>query len=187
MRKFVVTLATALSLISAGAASAASGFSLTSTDFENKGKIPMEQVFNNFGCTGGNISPALAWKGVPANTKSLALTVYDPDAPTGSGFWHWVVFNIPAGTTSLPKGAGDPGKNLMPAGTIQSRTDYGAAGYGGPCPPKGKPHHYWFTLFAVDIPAIQGADANTSAAVIGFNLHFHTIKKTTLLGLYGQK
>jgi len=144
----------------------------------------MEQVFNNFGCTGGNVSPALQWSGAPANTKSFALTVYDPDAPTGSGFWHWVVFNIPAGTTSLAKGAS--GKS-MPPGSVESRTDYGVAGYGGPCPPKGKPHHYWFTLFAVDEPAIEGADANTSAAVIGFNLHFHAIAKTKLLGLYGAK
>ena len=136
------------------------------------------------GCGGGNVSPALEWKGVPANAKSLALNVYDPDAPTGSGFWHWVVFNIPVATTKLDKGAS--GKS-MPAGSIESRTDFGMPGYGGPCPPKGPKHHYWFTLYAVDIPAIEGADANTSAAVIGFNLHFHTIKKTQLMGTYATK
>jgi Raf kinase inhibitor-like YbhB/YbcL family protein len=184
MRKFIVTVAAALSLVGAGVASAASGFTLTSSDFKNKGRIPMAQVFNNFGCTGGNVSPALSWKGAPANTKSFALQIYDPDAPTGSGFWHWVVFNIPPATTSLAEGAS--GKS-MPAGAIESRTDYGISGYGGPCPPKGKPHHYWITLSALDVPAIEGADANTSAAVIGFNLHFHTIAKARLLGLYGAK
>jgi hypothetical protein len=139
-------------------------------------------------CTGGNLSPALSWSGAPAATKSLAVTIYDPDAPTGSGWWHWVVFNIPPGTTSLPKGAGDVKKKLMPKGAIQSRTDFGADGYGGPCPPPGdKPHHYQITVFAVDVDKLPDAKNDTaSAALVGFDLHFHTLAKATLTGVYGR-
>jgi Raf kinase inhibitor-like YbhB/YbcL family protein len=101
------------------------------------------QVFKGMNCTGSNISPALQWHGAPPAAKSFALTVYDPDAPTGSGWWHWVTYNIPAATTQLGAGAGDPAKALMPSGSVQGNTDFGVPGYGGPCPPQGdKPHHY---------------------------------------------
>jgi Raf kinase inhibitor-like YbhB/YbcL family protein len=176
--------------VSALAVSAASGkgMKLTSPQIKQGGKIANEQVFKGFGCTGDNISPALSWSGAPAKTKSFAVSMYDPDAPTGSGWWHWVVFNIPAGTTSLPKGAGDPTKNLMPQGAIQSRTDFGADGYGGPCPPKGdKPHHYHITVFAVDVDKLPDATSDSaSAALVGFDLHFHTLAKATLTGRYGR-
>jgi Raf kinase inhibitor-like YbhB/YbcL family protein len=135
-----------------------------------------------FGCGGGNLSPALAWSGAPDGTSSFAITCYDPDAPTGSGFWHWVVVNIPAAVTSLPAGAGS-GTGL-PAGALQTRTDLGVPGYGGPCPPEGDhPHRYFFTLFAVGVDALP-VTADTSAAVIGFQLHFNTLDKAELVGLY---
>jgi Raf kinase inhibitor-like YbhB/YbcL family protein len=142
MKRFGIWMA-ALGVSACGASAAhAAGLTLTSADIKAGGSIANEQVFKGFGCTGGNLSPALSWSGAPAATKSFAVSIYDPDAPTGSGWWHWVVFNIPAGTTSLPKGAGDVEKKLMPAGAIQSRTDFGTGGYGGPCPPAGdKPHH----------------------------------------------
>eukprot|EP01037_Dinobryon_pediforme_P016316 gene16316-16493_t len=166
--------------------SAANAFTLTSPDIKPNAKIADEQVFSGFGCSGKNISPALAWSGAPKGTKSFALSVYDPDAPTGSGFWHWVMFNIPADVMSLPKGAGDVKSDTAPKGAIQSRTDFGSTGYGGPCPPKGdKPHHYHFTIFAVDTDKID-ADANASAAFIGFNLHFHTLGKATLTGVWSH-
>ena len=137
-------------------------------------------------CAGGNISPALSWSGAPPGAKSFALTCYDPDAPTGSGFWHWVVFNIPATVTRLPRGAGDPKSPAAPKGAMQSRTDYGVTGYGGPCPPPGdKPHRYQFTIFAVDVAKLD-AEEQSSAAVVGFNLHFHTLAKASLTGLYGR-
>lgn len=178
--------AMALGLLAADAASAA-GLKLASPDIKKGAMISDEQVFNGFGCTGKNISPALSWSGAPAGTKSFALTVYDPDAPTGSGFWHWVVFNLPASTAELKKNAGDLKANLMPAGAVQSRTDFGVPGWGGPCPPKGdKPHRYIFTIFAVDVDHLDAA-ADTSAAVVGFNLHFHTLAKATLTGKYGRK
>ena len=168
------------------ASTAAGAFEITSPDVASGAKIADEQVFSGFGCKGGNISPALKWSGAPSGTKSFALMLYDPDAPTGSGFWHWVMFDIPPDVTELPKGAGDLKSGKAPKGATQSRTDFGVPGYGGPCPPKGDPaHHYHIMLFAVDTPKL-GTDADTSAAVVGFNLHFHTLAKTELVGLYGQ-
>ena len=123
-------------LLLASGASAAP-FSLSSPDIKPGGMLPDKFVFNAFGCTGQNVSPALSWSGAPEGTKSFVVTEYDPDAPTGSGWWHWVMFNIPPNVTSLPEGAGTPGKE--PAGAVQSLTDWGKPGYGGSCPPKGDP------------------------------------------------
>jgi Raf kinase inhibitor-like YbhB/YbcL family protein len=161
---------------------------LTSPEITEGGTIANEQVFKGFGCTGGNVSPALTWNGAPSATKSFAITMYDPDAPTGSGWWHWVVFNIPPSTTSFPKDAGGVKKTGITGGAIQSRTDFGVAGYGGPCPPPGdKPHHYQLTLFALDVDKLPNAkDDSASAALVGFDLHFHTLAKATLNGLYGR-
>ena len=166
-------------------AAAAQTMTVTSPDIAPGARIVDEQVFNAFGCTGGNISPALSWSGAPKDTKSFALSVYDPDAPTGSGFWHWFVFNIPPDVASLPKGAGDPKGAGAPKGAVQSRTDFGVPGYGGPCPTKGDAHHYHFTIFAVDTPKLEG-DENTTAAVVGFMLHFHTLAKAELIGVWGH-
>jgi len=180
--------AVAVAFSVAAAPAAHAQMKLTSAEIKNGGTIQNEQVFKGFGCTGDNISPSLSWTGAPKETKSFAITVYDPDAPSGSGWWHWVVFNIPASTTSVPKNAGDVKANLMPAGAIQSRTDFGADGYGGPCPPKGdKPHHYHFTVFAVDVDKLPDAQNDSaSAALVGFDLHFHTLAKASFVGLYGR-
>jgi len=160
--------------------------SLTSADIKPGAPIADEQVANLFGCKGGNVSPELKWSGAPAGAKSFAVTIYDPDAPTGSGFWHWVVFNIPANVTELPKGAGDPKAGSMPSGAVQSRTDFGIQSYGGPCPPPGdKAHRYIITVFAVDVDHLD-ADANAAPAVIGFNLHYHTLAKGSLIAKYGR-
>ncbi len=169
-------------------AAQAQTMTLTSPDIKDGGTIANQQVFKGFGCTGDNISPALSWSGAPANTKSFAVSIYDPDAPTGSGWWHWVVYNIPAGTTSLPRDAGDPSKGLMPKGAVQSRTDFGSTGYGGPCPPPGdKPHHYRITVFALDVDQLPNAKGDAaSAALVGFDINFHTLAKATLTGLYGR-
>jgi Raf kinase inhibitor-like YbhB/YbcL family protein len=160
-------------------------FALTSPDIANGGKISAAQVFNAFGCSGRNISPALSWSNAPAGTKSFALLVHDPDAPTGSGWWHWVVYNIPASTTSLPADAGDPKKKLMPAAAVQGRTDFGTSGYGGPCPPPGKPHHYHFRLYALKVPKLD-LPADATAASIGFNVQANALGETEILALYGR-
>ena len=181
-----IAFATALLLAGVTTALAAPALVVTSPDIKPGGKISDEQVANVFGCTQKNISPAISWSGAPKGTKSFVLSVFDSDAPTRSGFSHWVVFDIPPDATSLPKNAGDPKANLLPAGAVQGRTDFGAPGYGGPCPPQGdKPHHYHFRVFATDLDKLD-ADQNTSAAVIGFNLHFHTLAEGELVGIYGR-
>ena len=165
---------------------AASGkFTLTSPDFAPGKRLAAAQVFNSFGCTGGNISPALSWSNAPAGAQSFALLVHDPDAPTGSGWWHWVVYNIPATTTSVPAGAGDPKKNLLPAGAVQGMTDFGTVGYGGPCPPPGKPHHYYFRLYALKVAKLD-VPPTATAAFVGFNVNANSLGKAELLGLYGR-
>lgn len=137
-----------------------------------------------FPCAGGNNSPHLKWSEIPPGTKSFAVTCFDPDAPTGSGFWHWVVVNIPANVTELPIGAGNPSAGKLPAGALQVRTDFGKPGYGGPCPPQGDhPHRYLFTVHAVSMDALP-VTADTSAAVVGFYLHFNTVAKGAIMGLY---
>ena len=158
-------------------------FALTSADFSEGGTIAIAQVFTD--CRGGNVSPALKWSGAPAGTKSFALLVHDPDAPTGSGWWHWIAYNIPAGTTSLPAGAGDPQRTLMPAGAVQARNDYGTIGYGGPCPPPGQPHHYHFRLYALKVAKLE-VPADASAAAIGFNVRAQALGTAELMGLYGR-
>jgi Raf kinase inhibitor-like YbhB/YbcL family protein len=167
-------------------ANAAGGFKLTSSDVKPGKTIGDDYVFNSFGCTGKNLSPALSWSGAPAGTKSFAVTVYDPDAPTGSGWWHWLVFNLPTDTTSLAQGAGDAKAPKLPAGAVQSRTDYGAAGYGGPCPPQGdKPHHYIFTVYALKVDKID-APADGSGALVGYNLNANMLAKASFTALYGR-
>lgn len=183
MRRYLIA-GLAFSCVAASVGSAQSRFRLTSSDVHSGSKIGNTHVFKGMDCTGDNMSPALSWQGAPAATKSYAVTIYDPDAPTGSGWWHWVVFNIPSSTTRLAAGTGDPAKNLLPAGAVQGNTDFGTPGYGGPCPPKGdKPHHYIFTVYALNTDKID-VPANATAAYVGFNLHGHQLAKATLTGLY---
>jgi Raf kinase inhibitor-like YbhB/YbcL family protein len=177
-RKTIVAAVFALAAMPA----LAGGFTLTSADIGEGRTMPERHVLAGFGCTGGNVSPALAWDGVPAGTKSFAVTVYDPDAPTGSGWWHWVVFNLPADARGLPAGASG---GILPAGAVQSRTDFGAPGYGGPCPPAGAPHRYVFTVHALDVETLP-LDAQASAAMVGFMTHSHSMGQASLTALYSR-
>jgi Raf kinase inhibitor-like YbhB/YbcL family protein len=191
MKKFIwlsmgiIVLAIFLAM---GSQTAVAGeFTLSSTQIQAGGQMPMAQVFDSFGCTGKNISPELHWSGVPKGTKSLALTVYDPDAPTGSGWWHWLIFNIDPRTAGLPANAGDVDAHLAPVGSVQSRTDYGSVGYGGPCPPPGdKPHRYVFTLFALNVARLD-LDKDATAAMVGYNLNAHAMAKAQMTALFGRK
>ena len=180
-------MATLALLVAVPAAAQGAGqFTLSSREIAAGKPIPLAQVFAGMGCTGKNLSPSLAWRGAPAGTRSFALTVYDPDAPTGSGWWHWVVYDIPASASGLPAGAGDPAKKLLPAGASQGNTDFGTPGYGGPCPPQGdKPHRYVFTLYALKVDKL-GVPANATAANVGFNIHANEIGKSTFTALYGR-
>lgn len=163
---------------------AAEGLLLMSSDLN--GQLAHEQVFSGFGCKGGNLSPQLQWRHAPAGTRSFAVTAYDPDAPTGSGWWHWVVFNLPPDLLELKKGAGSVDAKLLPEGSVQGRTDFGQAGYGGACPPVGdRPHRYIFTVYALGVERLElGADA--SPALVGYQLNQHALAKASLIAYYGR-
>jgi Raf kinase inhibitor-like YbhB/YbcL family protein len=159
-------------------------FTLKSDDLS--GQLTENQVFSGFGCTGKNISPSLKWSNAPQGTKSFAFTVYDPDAPTGSGWWHWVVFNIPADVHELKADAGNLQKGLAPNGSIQSRTDFGSPGFGGACPPEGdEPHRYVFTVYALDVAKLD-LDDKAAPAMVGFFLNQHMLAKASLIAYYGR-
>ena len=164
----------------------AAGFTLTSPTAKPGAKLPETHVFNSFGCSGKNVSPALKWSGAPKDTKSFAVTLYDPDAPTGSGWWHWVVINIPAGTTELPEGAGTADGKGLPAGSQQVKTDFGSAGFGGACPPKGdKPHRYVFTVYALKTEKLE-VPTDGTAALAGFMIHGNKLGSATFTAKYGR-
>ncbi|HEU5255162.1 MAG TPA: YbhB/YbcL family Raf kinase inhibitor-like protein [Vicinamibacterales bacterium] len=162
-------------------------FTVRSNSFKDGDYLANAHILSadfGFSCAGNNQSPHLAWSEAPAGTKSFAITCFDPDAPTGSGFWHWLVVNIPPNVTELALDAGNPKAPQLPRGALQTRTDFGTPGYGGPCPPAGDhPHRYLFTVFAVGTDSLP-VTADTSAAVIGFQLHFNTLAKAAIMGLY---
>ncbi len=154
-------------------------FTLKSNDLG--GQATGKQVFNGFGCNGSNLSPQLSWENAPADTKSFAVTIFDEDAPTGSGWWHWLIFDIAATVNTLPSGAGNVTLNLAPAGSIQSVTDFKTTGYGGPCPPEGsKAHRYIVTVYALKTDKL-GTDATANPALVGFMLEQNAIEKASLV------
>jgi len=164
----------------------AADFNIELPMIKPNGTLSDSQVFNGFGCSGKNISPAIHWDNAPAGTKSFAVTVYDPDAPTGSGWWHWLVYDIPASTSGLPEHAGDADGKLLPAGAVQGRTDFGTAGFGGACPPAGdKPHRYVFTVYALKVDKID-VPAGAPAAMIGYMLNANQLAKRSVTALYGR-
>jgi Raf kinase inhibitor-like YbhB/YbcL family protein len=160
-------------------------FTVESDDVSHGEQMSESQVYNSFGMSGENISPSLRWSGFPAETKSFAVTCYDPDAPTGSGFWHWLVIDIPVSVTSLPSGAGDASGRL-PGGAFHVRNDYGTKDFGGAAPPAGDPpHRYVIAVSALDAETL-GIDSDVSPAVAGFNLRFHTIARGLLIPVFGH-
>ena len=180
MKKLLFVLAALIAIFPASKAQ--NTFTLKSNDIG--GQMTEKQVFNGFGCSGGNISPQLSWVNTPEGTKSYAITIYDPSAPTGSGWWHWVVFDIPAATNAIVTKAGDPTKNLLPAGSIQSNTDFGKPGYGGPCPPKGHGfHQYTITIYALKTEKL-GLDKNAGPALVGYTLNANMIEKASMIAYY---
>jgi len=175
-------------LLGALAASAhAGGFTLASTDIHPDGEIGNHFVYQGFGCHGDNVSPQLSWSGAPSGTQGFALLVHDPDAPTGgAGWWHWVVYDIPASVNSLPQGAGSADGKSMPSGVVQAKTDFGTPGWGGPCPPPGHgKHHYHFTLYALKVAKLE-VPAGAAPALIGYTVNANALGKAELTGLYGR-
>lgn len=179
-----VLSATVLALWVAGAPHAAErdAFALSSPDFSSGGQIPRQFVLSGYGCTGGNISPALEWSDGPSGTKSYVITFFDPDErTTPSGWWHWVVYDISGGITRLPRGAGIEHSTTLPPGALQGRSDLGIEAYHGPCPAEGDPpHHYTFTIYALSI-AILPVPRGASGAMVTAVLHGYVLAKATLI------
>lgn len=158
-------------------------FNLTSSDIVD-GRI-LDQRFAHTSVGGDNLSPQLTWMGFPAETRGFVVTCYDPDAPTSSGFWHWVLVNLPVDTTALPTGAGSP--QALPPGAFHVRNDLGNKQYDGAAPPQGDMiHRYVFTVHAIDVDAL-GVDDSVTPAVVGFNLAFHTLARAVLRPTYQVK
>ncbi|MGA2928542.1 MAG: YbhB/YbcL family Raf kinase inhibitor-like protein [Solirubrobacteraceae bacterium] len=159
-------------------------FEVTSTDVADGEQLAQPHVSGIFGAGGEDVSPQLSWRGFPEATRSFAVTCYDPDAPTASGFWHWAVADIPASVTELPRGAGDEQGAQLPAGAFQLRNDGGMARYIGAAPPSGHgKHRYHFVVHAVDVESL-GIDASATPAFLGFNLFSHTLARGTLVAWY---
>jgi Raf kinase inhibitor-like YbhB/YbcL family protein len=163
---------------------AAPVFTLSSTDIKSGGSVPSAYIFNQYGCTGGNLSPELQWSGAPAGTRSFALTVFDPDEKvTGSGWWHWVVYNLPATSDHVARGAGVVRSSLLPPGTVQGRSDLGTAAYHGPCPGAGESHRYVFTIYALKTDKLA-VDTDATAAMVRFVLNDFILGSATLSATY---
>ncbi len=176
MKLLTLSLLTATTLM-------AGNFTLESNDLE--GQLTKVQEFNGFGCSGENKSPELHWSNAPKGTKSFAITVYDQDAPTGSGWWHWLVVNIPSKTTAVKTDA-SAGKTL-PKNSVETMTDYGSSAFGGACPPEGdKAHRYVFTIHALDTEKLD-LTAKSDSALVGYMINSHTIKKASLMSYYERK
>jgi Raf kinase inhibitor-like YbhB/YbcL family protein len=175
-----------LTILAAGTI-AAGTFSLSSPAFHNGGTISATNEFRGMTCTGTNVSPALRWTAAPAATKSFALTVWDPDAPVPGGWWHWVLFDIPASSTSLASGAGSTDLSAAPAGSVEGTTSFGKPGYGGPCPPVGSgAHHYIFTLYALDEATVAGASAKTDGPTLKRLIAKHLLGSTSIVGRFAR-
>jgi Raf kinase inhibitor-like YbhB/YbcL family protein len=160
----------------------AQSFTLSSTTLG--GQATSKEVFNGFGCKGENLSPQLQWKNAPEGTKSFAITIYDKDAPTGSGWWHWLIFDIPATVDQLLEGAGNIQLNKAPEKSIQSITDFGKPGYGGPCPPPSHGfHQYVITVYALKTDKI-GLSKDSNPATVGFTLNANALEKASVVFYY---
>lgn len=176
----------AITLSALSASIYAADFKLSSPEIRANSTMAQRFEFNGFGCSGENKSPSLEWSGAPKDTRSFAVTVYDPDAPTGSGWWHWMVFNLPADTTGLAAGAGVLNSTALPQGAIQNRIDYGFAAWGGTCPPKGdKPHRYIFTVYALKTEKLD-VPGDATAALTGFMINGNSLAKASFIAKYGR-
>ncbi|MBT0570018.1 YbhB/YbcL family Raf kinase inhibitor-like protein [Curvibacter sp. CHRR-16] len=176
----------AAALLGASALSYSAGFAVHSPEIKAASPMAKKFEFNGFGCAGDNQSPTLQWSHVPAGTKSFAVTVYDPDAPTGSGWWHWLVINVPADVSALEANAGAEGGAHLPAGASHVRNDYGVSGWGGVCPPPGdKPHRYIFKVHALKVDKID-LPSNATAALAGYMINANTLATARFTATYGR-
>lgn len=170
---------TAFLFVGAATAPSLADFKVTSNMVAEGMQMGSDQVYEGFGCTGGNMAPDLSWSGAPEGTKSFAVMMYDPDAPTGSGWWHWFAFNLPADTTGLPKGG------ALPEGSVTLRNDYGQHAFGGACPPPGEVHRYQVSVHALG--TLLELDAGTSNALAGYMVKANSLASDTITAVYTRK
>lgn len=183
MRQLKTKLAALAAFTFLSSLSTAESFTLKSTDIAHGEFMSKVQEFEGFGCSGGDLSPQLSWQGAPADTRAFAILAYDPDAPTGSGWWHWQIVNIPKDVNNLVAGAGDPGKKLAPEGSVQIINDYGVRGFGGACPPEGHgAHRYQFTVHALS--QTLELPENASGALTGYMVKANSLASATIEALY---
>jgi Raf kinase inhibitor-like YbhB/YbcL family protein len=187
MKKLTTLAAVAVLALASQTSFAKDSFKLSSSDIKAGSRIDMKHVFKGFGCEGGNVSPALSWSGAPAGTKSFALMVHDANAPTGgAGWWHWVAYNIPAEAIGLDQGAGTADGAKLPKGSAQANTDFGAPGWGGPCPPEGHGvHKYVFTVYAIKTDKLD-IPAGATASLAGYMINGNSLASAKLLGTYSR-
>ena len=183
MRRSAALLVLALPLV---ACAGEPGFHVASAALHDGDALPLAQVYKGSGCDGGNRSPALAWSGAPEGTRSYAVTMFDPDAPTGHGWWHWLAYDLPAQVQSLPENAGSTRGEALPAGVRQTRNDFGGIGYGGACPPAGgKPHRYVIAVYALPVARLA-VPASASAAQVDAALKRDALANARLTLKYGR-
>lgn len=180
MRNHFIALGCLLSTLIASPA-VAQEFNVTSPTVSEGGMLTNAHVFEGFGCEGENQSPQLSWSGAPDETQSFAINVYDPDAPTGSGWWHWTVVNLPASTTSISPNASTYGS--LPSGALEIRNDYGSVGFGGACPPPGEVHRYIFTVYALGTERLELPE-NPSNALVGFMIRANMLDSASITAVY---
>jgi Raf kinase inhibitor-like YbhB/YbcL family protein len=186
LKKLTLLILLLLSFTSVRVGAIATQFELSSPQLSEGGTLPQSMVYRGFGCNGQNLSPELSWTGEPTKTKSYAITMFDPDAPTGLGWQHWLVFNLPKHIHTISEGAGDTAANRLPSDSQQGYTDFGSNGYGGACPPIGNtPHRYILTIYALDIERLP-TGAETTGAKLAFLMRGHILGKAELIGRYGR-
>jgi len=185
VKKLLFALGSWLAMVVPAAFAESGGFHLTSSEWHDGGSVPKENLFNGSGCGGANISPEFHWSDAPSGTKSFAFTIFDPDAPTGGGWWHWVIFNIPGSVSELPAGAGDDESRRLPPTGVQCRNDYGEPGYGGPCPPPGSTHRYLVRAYALNVEKLPFG-SETPPGKMAKQIEAHSIGVAKLLVRFGR-
>ena len=185
VKKLFLALGSSLGLAALTAVAESGGFRLISSEWHEGGSVPQENVFSGSGCAGANISPEFHWSDAPSGTKSFAITIFDPDAPTGGGWWHWVIFNIPRTVSELPAGAGSKESKRLPPASVQCQNDYGEPGYGGPCPPAGSTHRYLVRVYALNVEKLPFG-SETPPGKMAKQIEEHSIGVAKVMVRFGR-
>jgi len=185
VKKLYLALCSCLAFVVPTAFAESGGFRLAGAEWHDGGSVPQKNVYNGSGCGGANISPEFHWSNAPRGTKSFAITIFDPDAPAGGGWWHWIIFNIPGTVSELPAGAGNEASRRLPPAGFQCRNDYGELGYGGPCPPPGSTHRYLVKVYALSIEKLPFG-SETPPGKMAKQIEAHSIGVAKLMVRLGR-